>query len=73
MADGRRRHDWAQSAGLMALIANVNRDRKRRPRPFTPADFSPFSEGKRPLRGVPLTTGNIDQLARVLGVRPRKD
>ncbi len=26
---------------LMALIANVNRDAKRRPRPYTASDFMP--------------------------------
>jgi hypothetical protein len=30
-------------AGIIAaVIANANRDRKKRPDPFTPADFMPF-------------------------------
>lgn len=37
-------------AGIIAsLIANVNRDAKKKPQPFTPVDFMPFAkEPERP-------------------------
>lgn len=31
-------------AALQALTANINRDSKKRPQPFTPADFAMFAE-----------------------------
>jgi hypothetical protein len=40
MADARREHDWSQTASLLALTANVNRDPKKH-RAFKPADFMP--------------------------------
>lgn len=39
------RHDWDLVAASLWLVAEVNRDRKRRPRPFTPADFHPETAG----------------------------
>lgn len=39
----------------MALLANINRDAKKKPTPFTPADFMPGDKPK-PVRViVPLT------------------
>ena len=36
-------------AGIIAsVIANVNRDRKKRPEPFAPQDFMPFVERPAP-------------------------
>lgn len=40
---GDRRSDW-QFAMLAAMIANVNRDRKKRSQPYTPNDFVPDFE-----------------------------
>lgn len=36
---------WAHTAVLASLLAEAHRDRKRRPQPYTAADFYP---GKRP-------------------------
>lgn len=45
MAAGRdrhmRRHTSTLLAALLAMTANINRDRKKRPRPFVPAEFDP--------------------------------
>ena len=43
MAEARSRGDWAHTAAVMALIANVNRDPKKS-RSFKPADFDPFRQ-----------------------------
>lgn len=42
MAEARRREDWSRTAELMALMANIHRDPRRRREPFTGQDFSPF-------------------------------
>ena len=41
---GEQRADL-RSAVVASVIANVNRDTRRRPQPFKPADFMPFNEG----------------------------
>ncbi len=39
MASGR----YQPAAGIMALLANINRDPKKTP-PFTPDEFNPFAQ-----------------------------
>jgi hypothetical protein len=34
--------EWGQTAALLAMTANANRDEKKRPRPFMPEDFNPM-------------------------------
>ena len=41
------RRDWGRTASLMALLANCNRDSKRKPSPYKPDDFMPDFDGKR--------------------------
>jgi len=45
MAKARERSEWRRTAETLSLLANVNRDPKRRSRPFTADDFDPW--GKR--------------------------
>jgi len=35
---------WNHTSSIMALFANANRDPKRRPTPFDPADFTPYKD-----------------------------
>jgi len=59
---------WEPHAALLALTANVNRDPKRRPRPFAADEFNPFAEPDRrasPRGGIPITAENIDILKAV--------
>lgn len=42
MANGKRRHEWDQTASVMALTANCHRDHKLRPTPFHPNEFHPM-------------------------------
>jgi len=50
-------------AGIVAaVIANANRDAKRRPEPFTPADFMPLA----PRREIDAAAPNIDDLRHAL-------
>ena len=43
MADFRNREDWERTANVMALIANCNRDPKKRPSPYSPAEFGRYA------------------------------
>jgi len=67
MADGRRLHDWQQTAQILCLMAEQHRDKKKRPRPFEPDDFNPMmterdKRQKRKSRGVPIKAANIEDL-----------
>jgi len=55
MAEGRSRAEWSYTSSILALIANTNRDKKRKPTPFVPADFNPWSKKRDvriPVKGV---------------------
>jgi len=52
MADGRVREEWNHTSQLMCLTANINRDPKRKPKPYAPADFHPL-ERARAARPIP--------------------
>lgn len=56
-------------AGIISsTIANVNRDAKKKRRPYTPTDFIPKWGGKQPLEQTPEQQRQIiEQWMRVLG------
>ena len=62
--------DDARMAHLMALIANVNRDPKRRKTPWTPGDFLP-RRGPRPAEVETLRPRIDAAMAAFGGVRKR--
>lgn len=43
MSEARQLTDWNHTASILAIIAEVNRDREKRSRPFEARDFHPFS------------------------------
>jgi hypothetical protein len=47
MAEGYGRQQWAHTSLLCAMIANSNRDPKRKPSPYKPADFDPYARQDR--------------------------
>jgi len=47
MADGRSQAAWSHTSSLIWIIAEVNRDSKRRSRPYQPADFNPHIQRKK--------------------------
>ena len=62
MAEAKARERWSHTSSLMALIANCNRDPKRRARPFRPDEFNPLV-GRRPrTNGIPIRADNIEDL-----------
>jgi len=48
MALGHAEAAWAHTSNLMALIAEVNRDPKKRHRPFSAEDFRPRTKEQQP-------------------------
>jgi len=68
MAEGRGRAEWARTAALLAMIANVNRDPKRRPRPYRPSDFDPYARAPSTRR----TTELRDLKAMFTGAKRRR-
>ncbi len=62
MAEAKRQHDWNVASTIMALMAEMNRDRKRRRKPFKPDDFNPYAD-KKPI----VAKGTVEQAAAMLG------
>lgn len=60
MADGKGRDEWGRMSSLLAMLANIHRDPKKKRRPYTPVEFNPYHAPKRK-RGHPVT---VDRLAR---------
>jgi len=48
MAKAKQLDEWGRAANLLALIANVNRDQKKRRQPFDAYDFIPETLATRP-------------------------
>jgi len=46
MTRARQEESWQHTAWLAAMIANANRDPKRRPQPFVPDEFNPMVKRK---------------------------
>jgi len=46
--------EWSQTAAVMALLANVNRDPKKT-RAFRPDDFNPYIRAERRAAAVTIT------------------
>ena len=42
MAEARGRDNWSHTSAILTLIANVNRDPKKR-RAYKPSDFDPYA------------------------------
>jgi len=46
MTGARRQDQWSHTAAVMALVANVHRNPKKRSKPYSPAEFHPLVERK---------------------------
>ena len=66
MAEGRTRESWNHTSVVLALLANVHRDPRRRSDPFMPAEFHPY---ERPRAAEPLKA-DITLLRDVFVPRP---
>jgi hypothetical protein len=47
MHEGAGQERWSRTAAVICVIANANRDPKKRPREYKPADFDPYEIAKR--------------------------
>jgi hypothetical protein len=47
MCEARQRTQWRRTSSILALLANQQRDPKKRRKPFTPDDFDPWTAGRR--------------------------
>jgi hypothetical protein len=41
MAEAKRREAWQHTSSLIATLANIHRDPKKKPRPYSANDFQP--------------------------------
>ena len=46
MVGARRQDQWSHTAAVMALVANVHRNPKKRSKPYSPTEFHPLVERK---------------------------
>jgi hypothetical protein len=65
MVGARRQDQWSHTAAVMALVANVHRNPKKRARPFSPAEFHPLVERKTPPEGARTVKTGVGILKRV--------
>jgi hypothetical protein len=60
MAEARSRDRWTHTSTLLAMLANIHRDPKKKSSPYRPADFSPFRPKEKVVRDkVPITALKI--------------
>lgn len=48
MVDACRRDEWQHTSAVLAMLANVHRNPKKKPQPFTPAEFNPLVNERKP-------------------------
>lgn len=48
MAETRQKAAWQHTSHVMALLAEIHRDKEGCSRPFEPADFDPYAEPSAP-------------------------
>lgn len=61
---------YAPSASIVCALAEVNRDKKKRARPYSEDEFNPYipeSERRRARGGTPLTKDTLELLAEAWG------
>lgn len=67
----RHRTSWAQTAAIIATLANCHRDPKRRSTPYDPADFNPYTQLDR--AAGPVRKIKASDLARIVCGNERPD
>ncbi len=56
MVEGHQKDEWSRTSAVLALTANANRDRKKKPTPYKPEDFNPTVKRK------PEKLGTVEDL-----------
>lgn len=62
MADAVRSEAWRHTAWIAAMIANANRDPKKKPAPYQPDDFNPMLQKDKRTGSVTVTKENISDV-----------
>lgn len=62
MVEARRQEAWQHTAWVSAMIANANRDPKRRPQPFMPDEFNPMVKRAETPGVILVTDENIHDI-----------
>lgn len=71
MAEAASRDRWAHTAALLWIVAESKRDKKKRARPFSPADFNPWERRAKPSdNGKRLTVGVLLAMKGLFDARP---
>lgn len=76
MAIACRRDRWDHTSEILAIMAEINRDRRKRRRPFHGRDFHPLPDRRRQVeeasgaRGIAVTAETIGSLAASVVGRP---
>jgi len=61
MATARAREAWGHTSAVLSMLANANRDPKKKSSPFVPADFDPTRPPKAATKPT-ITADNFDVL-----------
>ena len=75
MDEGRGMDAWKRTGEIWALLANVHRDPKRAPRPFTGMEINPYAHlCARPVedRGMSVADSRMEELFRSMGNGERR-
>ena len=62
MAEARAEDKWSHTSAVLAMIANANRDSKKKTTPYKPADFNPMVGTTNASKGIPVDADNIEAL-----------
>jgi len=54
---------WNHTSTVMSLIANANRDPKRKPTPYSPQDFNPYKDEDENSEQNEITEEQINSIA----------
>jgi hypothetical protein len=73
MVQARRQEAWQHTAWLAAMIANANRDPKRRPQPFMPDEFNPMVKRHRRAGAIKVNEETIGDLRQMFTASFSKD
>jgi hypothetical protein len=60
MGEGRSKAAWLHTSSIVAMLAEINRDPKKRSRPYRAADFNPHLQKKE--KETPLKTVTMREL-----------
>lgn len=66
MADARAKAEWARTSSIMALMAELKRNRKKQLTPFKPSDFDPTKREEKTTADDEGQTMTIAQLASLI-------